>query len=725
MSEVYLGVRSNDEYRQRVAVKILRQGVGPDAGLRLRRERQILAALDHPHIARFLFGDTTEDGVPFFAMEYVDGLRIDEFCHQHRLSVDQRLDLFLRICSAVEYAHRNLVVHRDLKPGNILVTGDGHPKLLDFGIAKLLNPDLLEPDAAPTVKWLRRLTPSYASPEQVRGEPMTTATDIYSLGVLLYELLTGALPLQLWGLSTAEAERAVLESEPKRPSAVVQAEAASSDPSADSGRDLRDLRRRLTGDLDHILLKALRKEPARRYSSVERFAEDLQRHLRGEPVQARKGTLAYRGGRFLRRHRWQVSALLAFFFLTVLFAVTMASQARKIRQQARQITVERDEARREAEKRERVLSFMEELFHEVGEVEGRGGEVRVAEMIDLGVGMVDQSNGDEAEIRAALLGALGRNYEQLRRYEKAEGVHKRALALRLREVGTQSLETARSYRDLGSVNYNLGRYPEAERLARKAVAIFRKASSEPSLELAGVITNLATALYDQHRYEEAETLYRESLEIRRNLPGERHREVVQNLNYLGLILANVGRFDEAQIHLRQALRIQLSDPAADPWTLAYSMNNLAFLLLERGDLETAEPLFREALEIWRPILDPDNPQLGFALQGLGRLYLRSGKPAAAEEAFRELLSLVQRGRPEGHWTRAQAAGLLGAALASQNRFQAAEPLLSESLRVLTEARGAEHRDTRFAREQLSALYRKTGREELAASLSTPEAPSRR
>jgi eukaryotic-like serine/threonine-protein kinase len=316
MSAVYLAVRAGDEYRQRVAVKILRQGMGADARRRLRTERQILAALDHPNIARFLFGDTTADGLPFFAMEFVDGLRIDDYCHRQQLAVEERLALFLEVCSAVEYAHRNLVVHRDLKPGNILVTRDGTPKLLDFGIAKLLNPDLTGPEPAPTVRWLRLLTPVYASPEQIRGEPITTATDVYSLGVLLFELLTGTLPIRLSGSSPGEAERAVLEQEPRRPSTAVL-EAA--DPAAPGDgatatarperRRRRDLHRRLAGDLDHILLKALRQEPARRYSSVERFAEDVRRHLRGEPVRARKGTLAYRTGRFLKRHRWQVAAL--------------------------------------------------------------------------------------------------------------------------------------------------------------------------------------------------------------------------------------------------------------------------------------------------------------------------------------------------------------------------------------------------------------------------------
>jgi eukaryotic-like serine/threonine-protein kinase len=730
MSVVYLAVRDGDEYRQQVAVKILRQGMDADARRRLRTERQILAALDHPHIARFLFGDTTEDGLPFFAMELVDGVRVDEHCRQNQLSVDERLALFLKICSAVEYAHRNLVVHRDLKPGNILVTRDGTPKLLDFGIAKLLNPELRDSELAATARWQRLLTPAYASPEQMRGEAITTATDVYSLGVLLFELLTGTLPIRFSGTSAPEVERAVLEQEPRRPSAAVleiagpAPLAATAEPGGRSTaarlerRRRRELHRRLAGDLDHILLKALRKEPARRYSSVEQLAEDVQRHLRGEPVRARKGTLAYRTGRFLKRHRWQVAALAAFVAVVLGFAAVMATQAGRIRRQAVEIAHERDEARRESDKRQRVLSFLEKVFAKVGDMEGRGRKVDAAEMMRVGVEMVGDG-GEEPEVRADLLAALGRNLGSLRRYEQAEAVLQQALVIRRKVFGEDSLPVARTCYDLSDVDYQLARYPEAEAQARRAVALMRKHLKADDLELADALTTLATALFAQQRHAEAEAGFREALAIRKARLGTRRAEVVQSLNHLALTLAYRQRYREAEVCLREALNTQREIAGPLDWNLAYTLDNLAFALQEQGELDAAEPLLREALGIWRRTLAADDPQLGIALQGLGRLYLAQGKPRQAEAPLRELRDLVSRSLPAGHWGRAQAASLLGAALEAQGRFAEAEPLLAESLPVLRKARGAGHRDTRFAAAHLRALYEKTGRPELAARLWAP------
>ncbi|MCB1034030.1 MAG: serine/threonine protein kinase, partial [Acidobacteria bacterium] len=481
MSTVYLAIRGDDEYRQRVAVKVLRRGVEQEARHRLRTERQILAALEHPYIARLYFGDTTEDGLPFFAMEYVDGLRLDEYCRQHQLSVGERLDLFDKICSAVAYAHRNLVVHRDLKPGNILVTGDGTPKLLDFGIAKLLNPELIPPDTTPTAPWLRHLTPAYASPEQVRGASVSTASDVYSLGVLLYELLTGMVPIPVADLSPARIEQAVLEREPCRPSSTVTDDSSldvalgwSSDlPPRTIRRRRRELRRLLAGDLDHILLKALRKEPGRRYSSVERLQEDLRRHQRGEAVRARRGNFRYRAGRFLKRHRWKAAAL-AIFCLTLLgFALAMASQAGRIRRQAQEIARERDEARQEADKRQRVLSFMERVFGRVGQIESKGQEVRAAEMLDVGLEMLEDSR-EEPDVRADLLVALGRNLAELRRFGQAAGVFREAYALRRQIFGEDSLEAADVLRELGATSYHMARYQDAERQTAKALEVLER-----------------------------------------------------------------------------------------------------------------------------------------------------------------------------------------------------------------------------------------------------------
>jgi serine/threonine protein kinase len=301
MGRVYLAARVDQQYQKRVAIKVIKADVDRDEVVsRFRRERQILASLDHPNISRFLDGGATADGRPYFVMEYVEGKAIDKYCDRHRLSIPERLKLFRQLCAAVEYAHRNLIVHRDIKPGNILVTAEGVPKLLDFGIAKLVNPGLS--GEAGTMTGLA-MTPEFASPEQARGEPVTTISDVYSLGVLLYLILTGHLPYRFKTRQTLDVLRAVCEDEPEKPSTAVgrTADAGGEGLTADQLSRSREgspeqLRRRLSGDLDTILLMALRKEPSRRYSSVEALSEDLRRYLEGLPIKARKATFSYRPG---------------------------------------------------------------------------------------------------------------------------------------------------------------------------------------------------------------------------------------------------------------------------------------------------------------------------------------------------------------------------------------------------------------------------------------------
>jgi non-specific serine/threonine protein kinase/serine/threonine-protein kinase len=324
MGTVYLAVRDDDAFQKRVAIKVLRPGMDSEAIVRrFRHERQILASLQHPYIAGLLDGGTTASGLPYFAMEYVEGQNIAEYCESRRLETTARLDLFRKVCAAVQHAHQNLVIHRDIKPANVLVTADGTPKLLDFGIAKLLNPEVGGHTLAPTVAGLYLMTPEYASPEQVRGEPVTTATDVYSLGVLLYELLTGRRPYRITSRAPADVAEVICSVTPERPSTAVTA------PQTPGRADLTErLRRRLAGDLDNIVLKALSKEPDRRYASVDQFSEDIHRHLVGLPVIARKDTVRYRAAKFVRRNRAMVAAAVVAFAALVAAASLSTWQAR-------------------------------------------------------------------------------------------------------------------------------------------------------------------------------------------------------------------------------------------------------------------------------------------------------------------------------------------------------------------------------------------------------------
>ena len=352
MGDVYRAVRADDEYEKQVAIKLVRQGLDTESGYeRFRRERQILAGFEHENIARLLDGGTTDEGYPYFVMELVEGMPIDEYCDQGRLPVDARINLFRSVCSAVQYAHQRLVVHRDIKPGNILVTADGVPKLLDFGIATILSAEVYSPGAEPTVTVQRMLTPQFASPEQLRGEVITTASDVYSLGMVLYKLLTGCSPYVLDTSSSYDLAHAICEVEPEKPSTVIgrsgqstrsqtidaQIEDRPSDDGEITDRKQRlssstpqqvsghrnttpeKLRRKLSGDLDQILLKALRKEPRLRYGSAQDFAEDLRCYSLGLPVSAGRGTFSYRSGKFIKRHKLSL-AVTTFFALVVLAA---------------------------------------------------------------------------------------------------------------------------------------------------------------------------------------------------------------------------------------------------------------------------------------------------------------------------------------------------------------------------------------------------------------------
>jgi serine/threonine protein kinase len=325
MGTVYRAVRADDEYRKQVAIKVVRGGLGDEFRVhRFRAERQILANLDHANVARLLDGGTTEDGRPYVVMEYIEGQSIDEYCDQRKLAVAERLNLFRTVCSAVAYAHQRLVIHRDLKPANILVTKDGQPKLLDFGIAKILDPH--DSVAEQTVTVMRLMTPEYASPEQVRGEPITTASDVYSLGIVLYGLLTGRRPYGRASRAPRDVVQAVIETEPEKPSAAItRADTATAEIVSETRGEVPEkLQHRLRGDLDNIVLKALRKEPERRYASVEQFSEDIRRHLEGLPVSARPDTFFYRSSKFVRRHKASVAAgIIVLLTLVVGLAVTV------------------------------------------------------------------------------------------------------------------------------------------------------------------------------------------------------------------------------------------------------------------------------------------------------------------------------------------------------------------------------------------------------------------
>src|SRR5688500_3990721 len=415
MGVVYLAARADEQFRKRVALKVIRSGGASEEVVRhFKRERQILAGLDHPNIARLLDGGTTDDGLPYFVMEYIEGEPLLEYCDSRKLPVAERLKLFQAICSAVQYAHRNLVVHRDIKPGDILVAEDGSPKLLDFGIAKLLNPELA---GEALIATAMSMTPTYASPEQARGERITTATDVYSLGVVLYELLTGHLPYRLLSRQPLEILKAISEQEPEKASTAIE-------------RAENKLQRRLRGDLDNILMLALRKEPPRRYASVEAFSDDIRRYLEGLPVKARQPTAAYRTGKFLRRHVAGVAASAVFVGLLIGFAAAMAVQSARVTRERDLAEQERAAAQQERETAQRVSAFLVDLFRVSDPSRSRGETITAREVLDRGTTKIATELKDEPEVRATLMSTMGTVYSNLGLYDKALSLLEEALQTR-------------------------------------------------------------------------------------------------------------------------------------------------------------------------------------------------------------------------------------------------------------------------------------------------------
>jgi serine/threonine-protein kinase len=582
MGTVFRAVRDDDQYLKQVAIKLVKPGMDTAFVLnRFRYERQILANLEHPYIARLLEGGTTEDGLPYFVMEYVEGRPITRYSAEAKLSLPQRLTLFRAVCEAVAYAHQNLVIHRDLKPSNILVTPEGVPKLLDFGIAKLLAPELLSETTERTLTAMRLMTPDYASPEQVRGEPVTTATDVYSLGVVLYELLTGRRPYQFENFSASEIERVICQTEPEKPSAVAHGAAAK-------------LRWQLAGDLDNIVLMALRKEPERRYRSVEQFSEDIRRHLAGLPVLAREDRLGYRISKFVQRHKVGVSFAVALLVLLVAFAITMAIQATRIAR-------ERDRANQKAATAEEVTRSLVGLFEIADPSEAKGSVITTREILDKGAERIVRELHDQPEVQARLMDTIGRLYGNLGLYDKAATLLEQALEIRQRTLGQEHLEVAESLTNLGVVLKDKGDLEAAEPMLRRALAIRQKLLGEAHLAVALSLNDLGLVLRDKGKPDEAEQLHREALAMRRKLGGEEHPDVAQSLNNLALVLRDKGQGDEAEPLYRKALALRRKLFGEEHPDVAISLNNLAGLLFGRGRYDEAEQLFRDALAVRRKI----------------------------------------------------------------------------------------------------------------------------
>ncbi len=629
MSTVYMAVQDGDAFKRRVVFKLVR-GDRQDANLerRLRTERWILAGLDHPHIARLFDGGTTDDGRPYFVMEHVDGIHVDTYANTHQLSIDERLTLFRKICSAVQYAHQNLIVHRDIKPSNILVTAEGEPKLLDFGIAKILNPDIASQDLEATATWLRLMTPQYASPEQVRGRLVTTTSDVYSLGVLLYQLLTDRLPFDFERCSPGDIERILTEHDPPRPSTAVSK--ASEHTTTNGGRSTtsdelararclrpRELRQHLAGDLDSIVLKALRSAPQRRYATVEQFAQDVERFQGGHPVEARHGSWRYRFGKLLRRNR---AAAIA----TALLAIVVIGAVLGLVRQNNQVIRERDQARAERAQREAVLAFFLDVLRVADPEVSNGAAFTVREALEGSRPKLRQRIGEQPAMVAEILNTTGTIYNNLGLWRRARQDLEEALLLRRRLYGEQHPDVAATLGQLGLVLGELGDGDQAKQMTSEALATLRDLELSDRAESLPVLNQFVTVLCYYGEYAAAEQPGSEAVELARS-PTAKPEDAAAAIYNRGVIHLRLREPEEAARAFADSYELMAVYKGEDDISLAAPLSNLGSSRRQAGDLVGAEEAFRRALTLQRRVLGPDHPALIITSNNLARVFLERGE----------------------------------------------------------------------------------------------------
>jgi serine/threonine protein kinase/tetratricopeptide (TPR) repeat protein len=718
MGVVYLAER--DDLGSVAAIKILRDAwLSPDRRERFASEQRTLAQLNHPAIARLYDANTLPDGTPWFVMEYVEGVHLTKFCEQHASSIPERLRLFRTVCEAVEHAHRHLIVHRDLKPSNILVTADGSVKLLDFGIAKQL--DSLDGPVDRTRTGLRLMTPAYAAPEQIRGERVGIHTDIYTLGVVLYELLTGRLPFDLTNRTPGEAETIIVEQGAERPSAAAQ-----------GGTRLPSVGKRAWADLDVLCLTAMRKEPERRYRTVEALIRDIDHYLAGEPLEARPDTFEYRLGKYVRRNWRPVSAAAASFIffvsLVVFYTVRLATA--------------RNAAVAEAGRTQRIQRFMLNLFQGGDEAVGPADSLRVVTLVDRGVQDARTLDGEPA-VQAELYETLGGIYQKLGKLDRADSLLRTALDQRRSLFGSDHAEVAKSLVALGRLRVDQAEFKDAEQLIREglemstrhlragdpaiasatvalgqvleesgqydegikvleqAVQLRSAPAGSPTPELAASMRELANTHFYAGHLEVADSLDRLVLAMTRKLNGERHPLVAEDLINLGAVQHQWGHYRAAERYYREALDITQAFYGPNHFKTAAALTMLGRTLrFEPQGNDEAAALFQRALAIRERVFGKMHPQVASTLNELGGVALARGRFGEAAAMAQRVLTIYRTAYGRRHQFTGVGVANLASVYMKQEQYSRADPLFREAIDIFTETQGAGHLNTGIARIKL-------------------------
>lgn len=700
MGRVFVAERADGSFDQTVALKVLHSALASDEIVeRFQQERQILARLQHPNIATLLDGGITDDGQPWFAMEFVEGRPIDRYADDERLSIDQRLRLFRDVCRALVYAHGALVVHRDLKPDNILTTDDGHARLLDFGIAKLLE----DGDQHTEGTNLLALTPAYASPEQVRGEPIGTASDIYSLGVILYELLTGTRPYELPSAQPLEVVKVVCQENPPRPSTRVLETVSRPHESDDAGylrrTDARRLHRRLSGDLDVICLKALRKEPERRYHTVQELLDDIDRHLDGRPVRARPATLGYRLSKGVRRHRWPVAGAAA----VVLTATTLGTYY------TGRVRAERDIAQVQAARATEVADFLQSLFEVVDPEESLGETVTARELLDAGAARIDEGLAGQPEVQATMLGVIGNVYGSLGLSRESASLLERAVELNRQVHGPDHEAYGTSVISLASTTQDIGDLEVAGARFREGIAVLEGALEPDDPMIGDAVRMYAYWLETNGEYEEAVAQYRRGIDLMRSGVAPEDERLIAAMGAYGNLLRQLDRRDEAEPILREVLEIQERTLGPRHPDTAGTMRELAALLRDQGEYEESERLYLQVLDVRREVLGPEHREVANTLNSYAILLSSMGDEDRALDVYGDFVTLIERIHPEPHPDRAAAYHNFATSLSNAGRWAEAIPHFERSMEMQQVVFRPDHPNQAFPRVGMATAYRRLER----------------
>jgi serine/threonine protein kinase/TolA-binding protein len=694
MGQVWLAEQTQPVQR-RVALKLIKVGMDTrEVVARFESERQALALMDHPAIAKVFDAGSTPEGRPYFVMEYVAGLPITHYCDQHRLTMQQRMELFITVCEGVQHAHQKAIIHRDLKPSNILVTevdGKPAPRIIDFGIAKATSQPLDAPTRFTRVGSVIG-TLGYMSPEQAGsgGEDIDTRSDVYSLGVVLYELLVGAPPLDLKKLAHDEALRQLRDQDAPRPSTRLRSlGAGSAETARNRGADVPTLTRALRGDADAIALKALEKDRQRRYASPAELAADIQRYLHHEPVSAHPPSAAYRARKYIRRHRLGVGLASAVVLLLLGFAIAQAVELRTIRKA-------RDRA-------DRITGFMTDMFKVADPGQARGNDIRVREVLDKASTQIVSGLSKEPEDQARLMQVMGDVYRNLGLYPQSEALIRRALAIQTRLLGTDSQDTLQSMATLSGVLQDESRFAEAEKVARQTLDARTRVLGPENRETLNATNQLTAILRDEGHYPEAEVMSRKQVASALRKFGPTDPVTITGETNLAIDLAYEGKLPEAEKEFRDVLQGDLARVGPDDPATVAAQANLGALLLKQDEFAAAEKIFRETTEKERHLFGPEHPKTLLNMGNLGLALTGEKHYPEAEAVFRETVAIKTKKLGEANRSTLVTAGNLAEVLRDEGKYADAEQLIRQTLAIEERTLGKDHSDTLRSDQVLGQL----------------------